>query len=97
MIQPNDIMKADEANWNEVKKAACRMRPYIRLDLSATWTISKTEKQENGINMSIYNVLARRNDVLYRLFIREADNEFGYTAMSFGLRLVPSISYYHKF
>ena len=83
------------ANYGEHN--ACRMRPYIRLDLSATWTIRKTEKQENGINVSIYNVLARRNDVMYRLYISQADNEFGYTGMSFGLRFVPSISYYHKF
>ena len=28
MIQPNDIMKADEANWNEVKKAAMQDELY---------------------------------------------------------------------
>ena len=82
------------ANYGEHN--ACRMRPYIRMDLSATWTIRKDEHQENGINVSIYNVLARRNDVSYRLRVNE-DNEFGYIRMSFGLRFVPSISYYHKF
>ena len=81
---------------NYAEHNACRMRPYIRLDLSATMAIKKDERQENGINVSIYNVLARRNDVMYRLHINE-DNEFGYRRMSFGLCLVPSISYYHKF
>lgn len=28
MIQPNDIMKADEANWREVKKAAMQDELY---------------------------------------------------------------------
>lgn len=83
------------ANYGEHN--ACRMRPYIRLDLSATFTIRKDAKQENGVNVSIYNVLARRNDVMYRLRVVEEDNKFGYKAMSFGLCLVPSVSYYHKF
>ena len=81
---------------NYAEHNACRMRPYIRLDLSATLALRRDEKQENGINLSIYNVLARRNDVMYRLHIN-GDNEFAYRRMSFGLCLVPSISYYHKF
>lgn len=83
------------ANYREHN--ACRMRPYVRLDLSATWVIRKDASQENGINVSIYNVLARRNDVMYRLHISEEGDKFGYSGMSFGLCLVPSISYYHKF
>lgn len=75
---------------------ACRMRPYVRLDISVTCSIRKDERQENGINLSIYNVLARRNDVMYRLTLTD-DDRFGYRPMSFMLRLVPSISYYHKF
>lgn len=82
------------ANYGE--RNACRMRPYIRLDLSATWTIKKDENQENGLNFSVYNVLGRRNDVIYRLRVND-ENQFAYSRMSFGLRFVPSISYYHKF
>lgn len=74
---------------------ACRMRPYARLDLSVTYSFRKDERQENGINMSLYNVTARRNDVMYRLNIR--DGVYSYGPMSFFLRLVPSISYFHKF
>lgn len=75
---------------------ACRMRPYVRLDLSVSRTLRKDENQENGINFSLYNVLCRRNEVMYRLYISE-DNNFAYRSMAFGLRLMPSISYYHKF
>ena len=82
------------ANYGD--RNACRMRPYIRLDLSATMILNKDGEQENGINLSIYNALARRNDVMYRLILNE-DKEFAYSRMSFGLCFMPSISYYHKF
>lgn len=74
---------------------ACRMRPYIRLDLSVTYSFIKSDRQENGINFSLYNVTARKNDVMYRLNVR--DGLYSYGPMSFFLRLVPSVSYYHKF
>ena len=74
---------------------ACRMRPYIRLDLSVNYDIVKNEKYENGINLSIVNALARRNDIMYKLRIE--DGKFAYKYQSFILRVIPSISYYHKF
>lgn len=82
------------ANYGEHN--ACRMRPYIRLDLSVTYAFRKDESRENGINLSLFNVLARRNEVMYRLQVSE-DERFGYMPMSFSLLLMPSISYYHKF
>lgn len=73
----------------------CRMRPYIRLDLSVTCTIMKNEKGENGINFSLYNATGRYNDVMYRL---DADNgSYSYKNVGFFLKWVPSISYHHKF
>ena len=74
---------------------ACRMRPYIRLDLSATYILTKDQKQESGINFSLYNALRRYNDVMYRISVE--DYGYRYTAIGFFLQLVPSISYYHKF
>lgn len=72
------------------------MRPYIRMDVSVSCAIKKDDRQENGINISVYNVLARNNDAFYALNITE-DNRFAYVPRSFMLRLMPSISYYHKF
>lgn len=74
---------------------ACRMRPYIRMDLSVTFSIVKNERQESGINVSLYNVLGRQNDVMYRLFLK--NGKYVYDKMVFFLRWVPSISYFHKF
>ena len=76
---------------------ACRLRPYIRLDLSATFNIRKTEKYENGINLSIVNALARENDIMYKLKVYPEEGFFRYGRQSFMLRIIPSISYHHKF
>jgi hypothetical protein len=73
------------------------MRPYIRLDLSVTFNIKKTDKYENGINVSVVNALARDNDVMYKLMVFKDHEEFLYGRQSFMLTVIPSVSYYHKF
>lgn len=70
---------------------ACRMRPYVRLDLSATYEFIRG----NQINISIYNATGRRNDVMYRLNVK--DGIYSYGPMSFFLRWIPSVSYRYKF
>lgn len=42
-------------------KNSYRLAPYHRLDLSLNYLIKKTEKIEQNLNFSIYNVLARQN------------------------------------
>lgn len=74
---------------------SCRMRPYVRLDLSATYILNKNQRMENGISLSIYNALGRKNDVLYK--IAKDNHGYKYTATAFFLQFVPSVSYYHKF
>lgn len=74
---------------------ACRMRPYIRLDLSVSYSFHKSADQENGINFSLYNATGRKNDVMYRLHAK--NGSYSFSRMSFFLRWVPSVSYYHKF
>lgn len=74
---------------------AARLRPYIRMDLSVNHAFRKDSKVENGINVSVYNVLARNNDVMWKLVVN--DNGFAYRPASFFLKVMPSVSYYHKF
>lgn len=74
-----------------------RLRPYLRLDLSVNCSIIKNERQENGINVSLYNAFGRRNDLFYRLRMTDDAERFNYAPVTFFLRFVPSISYYHKF
>lgn len=72
-----------------------RLRPYIRMDLSINFSFRKDGRQENGLNLSVYNVLARKNEIMWRLNIDEGT--FSYRPMTFFMRMMPSISYYHKF
>ena len=74
---------------------SCRMKPYIRLDLSLTYGFAKKENRENEINFSLYNATGRRNDVMYRLNVK--DGIYSYGPMSFFLRWIPSISYRYRF
>lgn len=72
-----------------------RMKPYIRLDLSANYCFFNKNGTESGINISIHNVLARKNYVMYKLYLY--DDGFIYDGMCFPLRFLPSVSYYYKF
>ena len=77
------------------KHNSCRMLPYIRWDISVTYTIIKTKEQENGVNFSLYNVTGRGNEVMYRLTYNEGT--YSYRSLGFFLKWMPSVSYYHKF
>ncbi|MBP9987217.1 MAG: hypothetical protein KBT44_04780 [Bacteroidales bacterium] len=72
-----------------------RMRPYIRLDLSAGWNRIKTPDGTGGINLSVYNALGRENDFCYRLFFNGDGFRYGYLR-SF-MRFIPSLSLFYKF
>ena len=74
---------------------ACRMRPYIRLDLSATYEICRKGNLTHEINLSLYNATGRRNDVMYSL--KTKNGTYAYGPISFILRWLPSISYCFKF
>lgn len=65
------------------------------MDLSVNFSFRKDDRQENGLNISVYNVLARKNEIMWRLNID--DGTFSYRPMASFMRIMPSISYYHKF
>ena len=74
---------------------ARRLRPYARLDISVTCRFMKKGRQENGMNLSVYNILCRDNEVGYKLrFNKEG---IAFTPDIMPLSFMPSISYYHKF
>ena len=80
---------------------AARMRPYVRLDLSVNKVFRKDRNQENGINFSVYNALACKNEIMWRMRVAKDKEKgglmFSYSPLSFYLQVMPSISYYHKF
>lgn len=72
-----------------------RLKDYIRLDISANYDIIKNEKRTAGINLSIYNVLCRKNEIYYGL--KAKNNSFRFQPTSFLTNILPSISFYYKF
>ena len=75
---------------------AARFSPYIRLDLSANYRWAVRGRREQGVNLSLYNVTSRENELFYYLRKRD-DGSFAYRPVTFVLRVLPSVSYYCKF
>lgn len=74
---------------------ANRLADYIRLDLSVNYDIIKKENVTAGFNLSIYNLLCRKNEIYYGLKISK--NNFKFEATSLLADMLPSISFYYKF
>ena len=72
-----------------------RMRPYIRLDLSVGYAFKERKGRKSGVDFALYNVLARENEVMYRLYVNKEG--FSYDILAFPLKLVPSLCYYYRF
>lgn len=74
---------------------ACRLKPYIRLDAAINIHLHQGKKFNDGINISVYNVLGRSNDIYYTL--KYYNGEFRFWHVTFLLKQLPNISYYIKF
>lgn len=72
-----------------------RLRPYFRMDLSASYTIHKSKNKESGLNFSFYNLTAHKNDIYYRLKFREG--KVAYRRVRFAMPVLPSISFFYNF
>ena len=73
-----------------------RLKPYFRVDASANYKWKTHSGREHGINISLYNVTCRENDLFYRVKTKE-DLSFAYRPLSFIMPILPSISYFCKF
>lgn len=80
---------------------AARLPDYHRLDLSVTYWFKSKRFQRNGINISIYNVYARRNPMFLSWRVaedEEMDNTYNITEGKPVLfEILPSISWTFKF
>lgn len=74
-----------------------RLAPYSRLDMSATYEFQslRSQRLQHGLNLSIYNVLCRKNEIHCMLKIK--NNTYQYRTMNFFIRTMPSINYYIRF
>lgn len=74
-----------------------RMPDYHRLDLGATWLLSKSKARHSELSFSVYNAYARKNPYSY-VFEQDRDNpEQVKTTMIYLFSAIPSISWNFKF
>ena len=81
---------------NYGKHNANRLGGYGRIDLSASYKWKSRHIKEHGINLSLYNATAKRNDLFYRIRTKK-DGSFAIRPVTFMLDVMPSLSYYCKF
>ena len=81
---------------NYGKHNANRLGGYGRLDLSVNYKWKSRHIKEQGLNLSIYNATAHRNDLFYSIRTKK-DGSFALRPITFMVDVLPSVSYYCKF
>ncbi|MDA3815762.1 MAG: TonB-dependent receptor [Prolixibacteraceae bacterium] len=74
-----------------------RMPDYHRLDLGATWLLSKSERTRSELNFSVYNAYAHKNPYSYVFEQDGDDSDRTKTTMIYLFSAIPSISWNFKF
>ncbi|MCX6198538.1 MAG: TonB-dependent receptor [Bacteroidetes bacterium] len=73
-----------------------RFPAYHRLDIGATFVLKKRKTWEHDLNISVYNLYARKN--AYSIdFKTDYDKGISYAEKTYLFRIVPSIAYNFKF
>lgn len=73
-----------------------RFPDYHRLDIGATFVLKKRKTWEHDLNLSIYNLYARKNAYTIE-FAVDDENNSTYYKKTYLFRVVPSITYNFKF
>lgn len=72
-----------------------RLRTYCRIDVSINYHWNSKHRIEQGINLSLYNVLCRGNELFH--YVRaDRNNHLYYKTVSFIIPILPSVSYFVK-
>ena len=87
----------DRMICNYGERNACRLPPYIRLDISGNWFFIKNARREGGLNLSIYNVLCRENAVGYGLKVNMDEQSYQFRPTTFGIKFMPSLAVFYRF
>lgn len=72
-----------------------RLKDFFRLDLSFSYNFKSNGRYSHGLNLSIVNATAKKNETVYYLMIN--DGKYHYHAGAFYIPVLPSISYFCKF
>lgn len=89
ILNGNIIAKYGKHNGN-------RLGDYARLDLSINYKWKSRRFREHGINLSVYNATAHRNDLFVQICTKK-DGSYAMRPVTFMVDVLPSISYYCKF
>lgn len=73
-----------------------RFPDYHRLDIGATFILKKRKNWEHELNVSVYNLYARKNAYSIDFKVDQNTNKT-YAEMTYLFRIVPSITYNFKF
>lgn len=74
-----------------------RMPAYHRLDIGATFILKKKKNWEHDLNISFYNIYARKNAFSINFNNVDAANNITVAEKTYLFRIVPSITYNFKF
>lgn len=72
-----------------------RFPAYHRLDIAATFVLKQHKNWEHDVNISVYNLYARKN--AYSIDFKVDDNGNSYAEKTYLFRIVPSVTYNFKF
>lgn len=77
------------------KHNSSRLRTYSRIDVSVNYRWKHKHRAEQGINLSIYNLLCHNNDLFH--YVRIGDRkQIYYKTVRFISPILPSVSYFIK-
>ncbi|MFN8310994.1 MAG: hypothetical protein U0T73_13610, partial [Chitinophagales bacterium] len=74
-----------------------RFPAYHRLDIGATFVLKKRKNWEHDLNISFYNLYARKNAYQIEFTKVNESDEFTKAEKTYLFRIVPSITYNFKF
>jgi len=72
-----------------------RLAPYVRLDLSASFNIRTKGRFRDGINISVQNATARKNELMATLKVK--DGKYQYAPAKLVIPVIPSVNYFCNF
>ena len=72
-----------------------RLKNFFRMDLSASYNFKSHGRYSHGVNVSVFNVTAHRNEMVY--FVKMEDGRYHYHSGAFFIPALPSVSYFCKF
>ena len=76
---------------------SARLPYYSRLDFSANWYFRKGPKGKTGLNLSIYNLLCKKNELGFGMHTNKDRTSYSFRTMGLKLAFLPALAFFHTF